>query len=99
VISQFLGFFAWYRGLALGGVARVSQLQLLQPFLTLAASAFLLGERLTPLTIVVALIVVAAVAIGRTGARGGQAAQSASQQKDNEPLRIAPEAIHHPRRE
>jgi drug/metabolite transporter (DMT)-like permease len=98
VISQFLGFFAWYRGLALGGVARVSQLQLLQPFLTLAASAFLLGERLTPLTIVVALIVVVAVAVGRTGARGNQAALTANQQND-EPLRIVPEPIHHSRRE
>jgi drug/metabolite transporter (DMT)-like permease len=98
VISQFLGFFAWYRGLALGGIARVSQLQLLQPFLTLAASAFLLGEQLTPLTILIALIVVAAVAVGRTGARGSQAAPSASHQGD-EPLRIVPEAIPNPRRE
>ena len=33
VFSMWLGFFAWYRGLALGGVVRVSQTQLLQPFL------------------------------------------------------------------
>jgi drug/metabolite transporter (DMT)-like permease len=65
VVSQFLGFFAWYRGLALGGVARVSQLQLLQPFLTLIASALLLHEQVTPGTIAVALVVVVAVAIGR----------------------------------
>jgi drug/metabolite transporter (DMT)-like permease len=65
VVSQFLGFFAWYRGLALGGVARVSQLQLLQPFLTLVASALLLHEQITPGTVAVALIVVAAVALGR----------------------------------
>jgi drug/metabolite transporter (DMT)-like permease len=45
VISMFLAFFAWYRGLATGGVSRVSQLQLLQPFLTLAFSALFLGER------------------------------------------------------
>lgn len=45
VISMFLAFFAWYHGLANGGVARVSQLQLLQPFLTLAFSALFLGER------------------------------------------------------
>jgi drug/metabolite transporter (DMT)-like permease len=68
IISQFLAFFAWYRGLALGGVARVSQLQLLQPFLTLVASAFLLGERLSLVTILVAFIVVAAVAVGRAAA-------------------------------
>jgi drug/metabolite transporter (DMT)-like permease len=65
VVSQLLGFFAWYRGLALGGVARVSQLQLLQPFLTLIAAALLLHEQVTPGTIAVALVVVAAVAIGR----------------------------------
>ena len=43
-VSMFLGFFAWYRGLALGGVARVSQLQLAQPLLTLGWCALLLGE-------------------------------------------------------
>ena len=65
VISQFLAFFAWYRGMALGGVARVSQLQLLQPFLTIVASAFLLSEPITPLTLGAALLVVATVAVGR----------------------------------
>jgi drug/metabolite transporter (DMT)-like permease len=44
LFSAFLGFFAWYRGLAMGGVARVGQIQLLQPFLTLAFSALLLHE-------------------------------------------------------
>ncbi len=44
-VSSFLGFFAWYHGLAVGGVARVSQLQLLQPFLTLAFAALFFGER------------------------------------------------------
>jgi drug/metabolite transporter (DMT)-like permease len=65
VVSQFLAFFAWYRGLALGGVARVSQLQLLQPFLTLVASALLLHEQVTLATMLVALVVVLAVAVGR----------------------------------
>jgi len=68
VVSQFLGFFAWYHGLAIGGVARVSQLQLLQPFLTLIASALLLGEQVTLVTILVALVVVGAVAVGRRAA-------------------------------
>ena len=65
VVSQFVAFFAWYRGLALGGVARVSQIQLLQPFFTLAASAALLHESITYGTILVALVVMLAVAIGR----------------------------------
>lgn len=51
VMSQFLGFLFWYRGLALGGTARVGQVQLLQVFMTLAASALLLGERLDLATV------------------------------------------------
>lgn len=66
VISQFLGFFPWYRGLALGGIAKVSQTQLLQPFLTIVASALLLGESGDMLTWIVAGLVVGVVAIGKT---------------------------------
>lgn len=66
VISQFLGFFPWYRGLALGGIAKVGQTQLLQPFLTIVASALLLGESTAMLTWLVAALVVAVVAIGKT---------------------------------
>ncbi len=66
VISQFLAFFPWYHGLALGGIAKVSQIQLLQPFLTIVASALLLGERADILTWLVAVVVVAVVAIGKT---------------------------------
>lgn len=65
VVSMLLGFFAWYRGLALGGIARVGQVQLLQPFFTLAASALFLGEMITPTMIIVALLVALIVAIGR----------------------------------
>ncbi len=65
VFSMFLGFFAWYHGLAIGGVARVSQIQLLQPFFTLFASAFLLHEQITQLTTGTAFIVVLMVALGR----------------------------------
>lgn len=65
LVSQFLGFFAWYHGLLLGGVARVSQVQLLQPFLTLLASALLLGETITPVTLAAAALVMTTVAMGR----------------------------------
>jgi drug/metabolite transporter (DMT)-like permease len=65
LFSMWLGFFAWYRGLALGGVMRVSQLQLLQPFLALLFAHWLLGERLEPLTLGFALAVLAVVVIGR----------------------------------
>ena len=63
--SMFIGFFFWYRGLALGGVARVGQVQLLQPFLSLVGAAVLLGESLTPTNCVFALAVVAVVFAGR----------------------------------
>ncbi len=66
-ISMFLGFFAWYRGLALGGIAVVGQTQLLQPFFTIFASAWLLSEHVGPATLVAAALVVAAIALGRKG--------------------------------
>jgi len=65
LFSQFIGFFAWYQGLALGGVAKVGQLQLLQTFVTLGAAALLLGEDVTPIEIGFACLVVAIVAVGR----------------------------------
>ena len=48
VVSMFLGFFAWYRGLAQGPMATVSQVQLVQPVLSIVWAAVLLGEALTP---------------------------------------------------
>ncbi len=65
VFSMFIGFFFWYRGLALGGVAKVGQVQLLQPFLSLAGAALLLGETLTLANVGFALAVIATVALGR----------------------------------
>jgi len=65
VISQFLAFIPWYRGLALGGIAKVGQTQLLQPFLTILAAVLLLGEPADGMTWIVAALVVAVVAVGR----------------------------------
>jgi len=65
VFSMWIGFFAWYRGLAWGGTMRVSQVQLLQPFLSILLSAPLLGEALDPATIAFALGVMACVFLGR----------------------------------
>jgi drug/metabolite transporter (DMT)-like permease len=62
VVSMFLGFFAWYAGLARGGVARVGQVQLAQPVLTLGWAALVLGERVTAATGLAALLVLASVA-------------------------------------
>ena len=64
-ISMFVGFFFWYRGLALGGIARVGQVQLLQPFMSLLGAAVLLGERLALNNCVFALAVIGVVCAGR----------------------------------
>ena len=65
VFSMWLGFFAWFRGLALGGVVRVSQVQLLQPFLAVLFAVPVLGEQLEPVTLFFALAVIAVVFIGK----------------------------------
>lgn len=62
-VSMFFGFFAWYRGLATAGIARASQLQLAQPFLTLALAAWLLGERPGADAFVTALVVILCVVV------------------------------------
>ncbi len=56
-ISTFVGFFAWYRGLAEAGVARASQIQLAQPLLTIAWSIPLLGESIDAAGLLTAIIV------------------------------------------
>jgi drug/metabolite transporter (DMT)-like permease len=63
LFSMFLGFFAWYRGLALGGIARIGQIQLAQPVLTLVWAALLLGEPVTAATVAAALAVLACVGL------------------------------------
>ena len=63
IFSMFLGFFAWYRGLALGGIARIGQIQLAQPVLTLLWAALLLGEQVTAATVAAAVTVLACVGL------------------------------------
>jgi drug/metabolite transporter (DMT)-like permease len=65
LFSMWLGFFAWYKGLALGGTVRVSQLQLLQPFISMLCAVPLLGETLDALTLGCGLAVIALVYVGR----------------------------------
>jgi len=65
VFSMWMGFFAWYRGLAMGGALRVSQTQLLQPFLSILAAVPLLGEPLDVVTLGFAAAVVATVVAGK----------------------------------
>ena len=65
VFSMLIGFVFWYRGLALGGIAGVGQLQLLQPFFSLVLAGLLLGEHIALSMIVVTALVVCCVAGAR----------------------------------
>jgi len=78
VISMFLGFFAWYRGLALGGIARVGQIQLVQPVMIMTWAALFLGEVIDLPTALAGLLVVASVALTRLSWRPGSASPGRS---------------------
>ncbi len=65
LVSQLFGFFLWNKGLVLGGIARVSQTQLLQPFLSIVASILLLNEQIDFTTYFFAITVVIAIAVTR----------------------------------
>ena len=72
VFSMWLGFFAWYRGLALGGTVRVSQVQLVQPFLSMLFAIPLLGEMLDTVTVGFGLAVIATVFLSKKMPVGNQ---------------------------
>ena len=65
LFSMWLGFFAWYQGLALGGTVRVSQIQLVQPILAMLVAIPLLGESLDVVSLGFGLAIIATVAVGR----------------------------------
>ncbi|CVI14444.1 Conserved hypothetical protein; putative inner membrane transport protein [Agrobacterium fabacearum CFBP 5771] len=69
LFSMLIGFIFWYRGLALGGIAAVGQLQLLQPFFGLVLAATLLHEEVSPAMIAITLVVVLCVAGARKFSR------------------------------
>ncbi|HSW25698.1 MAG TPA: DMT family transporter, partial [Burkholderiaceae bacterium] len=68
VFSMWLGFFAWYRALAIGGTVRISQVQLLQPFLSILAAVPILGESVDAATCLFLLAVMAVVFASRRAA-------------------------------
>jgi drug/metabolite transporter (DMT)-like permease len=76
LVSALLGFFPWYAGLARGGVAKIGQVQLVQPLLTLVWSAALLGEHIGTATVIASAAVLASVVatqrarVVRSGYRG-----------------------------
>ncbi len=65
IFAQYIGFFFWNTGLVMGGIGRVSQIQLLQTFGTLAIAAALNGETISAATVAVAVVIVALVAVSR----------------------------------
>lgn len=67
VSSMYVGFFAWYRGLAMAGIAYGGQVQQAQALLTLLWSALLLGEQVTPVTVLAALVVIGSVVWAQRG--------------------------------
>ena len=85
LFSQWIGFFAWNAGMAMGGIARVSQTQLLQPFVTFALAALFNDDTITLQILLFAAAVVVTVAIStRTRAK----AAPASPQRDREPPQL-----------
>jgi drug/metabolite transporter (DMT)-like permease len=65
IFSMLVGFVFWYRGLAVGGIASVGQLQLLQPFLGLALAGLLLHEPVALSMMLATGLVVVCVALAR----------------------------------
>ncbi|WP_334185286.1 DMT family transporter [Novosphingobium sp.] len=61
VFSMLIGFVFWYRGLAIGGVAGVGQLQLLQPFMGLLLAGAVLGEPVAWTMVLSTLVVILCV--------------------------------------
>jgi drug/metabolite transporter (DMT)-like permease len=68
VVTQFVAYAIWNAALAWGGVARIGQLQLLQPFVTFAIAVPLLGETIDAATVAFAIAVAVVVALGRRAA-------------------------------
>lgn len=88
LVSLFCGLIAWYHALARGGVARISQLQLLQPLLIIGWAALFLGERLTLLTGLAASLVVLCVyvAVRQQGPRKQQPHSHSRREQITRPL-------------
>jgi drug/metabolite transporter (DMT)-like permease len=81
-ISQFIGFFFYYKGLALGGVAKMSQVQLLLPFLAIFAAHWVLGEEIDGSVIFGTLAITAIVVAGGAARRRNGAVGSRSRATD-----------------
>ena len=89
LFSQWIGFFAWNAGLAMGGIARVSQVQLLQPFVTFALAWAFNDETITLQIVLFAVAVVLTVAISTRTRAKAVPSKTAPPQRDREPPQLA----------
>lgn len=95
IVSMFLGFFAWYRGLAIGPMAQVSQVQLVQPVMSIMWAAVILGEQFTWPTVLggVAVIACAGLAVRTrlrpSGRRAGRDVPMRRERSRARPARLA----------
>lgn len=87
VVSMFLGFFAWYHGLALGPIAQVSQIQVVQPVLSICWAALILSEPITWVTALGGIVVICCALLAVRVRAHGRVAETA---KTRHPNRIAP---------
>lgn len=76
LVNSLVGFFFWYRGLAIGGIARVSQAQLIQPFLTFFFAVLFLGEAFSLTALGFTVLVVAIVVLSKRTPITEKAAQA-----------------------
>ncbi|MDY6456052.1 DMT family transporter [Acinetobacter faecalis] len=65
LFSTLIGFFFWYKGLAIGGIAKVGQTQLMQPFIGMILSAVILHEHIDLSMIIVSIAVVICVGLAK----------------------------------
>ena len=63
VVSMFLASVFWYRGLAIGGISRIAQINLLVPLLALVWSNYFLGEKITPTALGSSVVVLIAMIV------------------------------------
>jgi drug/metabolite transporter (DMT)-like permease len=64
-LSQLFGMMLWYKALSMGSIAKLSQIQLLQPFLTIILAALFFGERVDVVTCLAAIAVVVSIYMSR----------------------------------
>lgn len=92
LVSAYLAFFPWFAGLARGGVARIGQVQLIQPILGVGWAALLLGERVGERTVLAALLVMVCAGVALTARVHGTPAESEARcVSDPLPRRHSPE--------